>query len=34
MAGSILVIFENSGHVPFVEEKERFAEVVASFLSR
>jgi proline iminopeptidase len=32
--GSELVIFERSGHVPFVEEQERYVEVVGNFLDR
>src|SRR5262249_22789337 len=32
--GSELVIFERSGHVPFVEEQERYVEIVRSFLDR
>ena len=28
------VIFEQSAHYPFIEEKERFAEVVAEFATR
>lgn len=31
---SELVIFERSGHVPFVEEQERYVEVVRKFLDR
>jgi pimeloyl-ACP methyl ester carboxylesterase len=38
MASSIpdveLVVFEESGHMTFVEEPERYVEVVASFLER
>ena len=29
-----LVVFEHSGHFPFVEEQERYIEVVRSFLGR
>ena len=29
-----LVVFENSGHYPFVEEEERFLDVVGSFLRK
>ncbi len=32
--GSQLVIFENSGHLPFYEEKEKFVKTVESFLSK
>jgi pimeloyl-ACP methyl ester carboxylesterase len=32
--GSELVIFERSGHVPFVEEQERYIEAVRNFLDR
>ena len=30
--GSQLVIFERSGHSPFIEEPERFAQVLTGFL--
>ena len=33
VAGSRLVVFEHSGHSPNVEERERFADVVAPFLA-
>jgi pimeloyl-ACP methyl ester carboxylesterase len=29
-----LVVFEDSGHMPFVEEQEHYLEVVRSFLDR
>jgi pimeloyl-ACP methyl ester carboxylesterase len=29
-----LVVFEDSGHIPSVEERERYIEVVQSFLDR
>lgn len=32
--GSELVVFERSGHLPFVEEQERYVEVVRNFLDR
>jgi proline iminopeptidase len=31
MHGSRLVIFENSGHYPFVEERELFLKTLAQF---
>ena len=32
IGGSQLVIFERSGHSPFIEEPERFAQVLTGFL--
>jgi pimeloyl-ACP methyl ester carboxylesterase len=32
IGSSQLVIFERSGHSPFIEEPERFAEVLTGFL--
>ena len=32
--GSEMVIFEGSGHLPFVEEQERYVEIVRNFLDR
>lgn len=34
VAGSRLVRFEASGHLPFLEERERFASVIRDFVSR
>ena len=31
---STLVVFESSGHIPFIEEPERFAHAVRAFLTR
>ena len=33
IAGSRVVIFEQSGHCPFIEEKGRFNDAVTEFLS-
>ena len=33
IADNTLVVFENSGHYPFVEEKNRFLDVVGTFLN-
>jgi len=36
LAGSIpnnkIIVFENSGHYPFVEERDKFLEVIGTFL--
>lgn len=32
MPNSDLIIFENSGHYPFVEEQKKFTSVLTSFL--
>jgi pimeloyl-ACP methyl ester carboxylesterase len=32
--GSKLLIFENSGHLPYVEEKQKFIEVVEEFINK
>jgi pimeloyl-ACP methyl ester carboxylesterase len=34
MRDAELVIFENSSHLAFVEERERYIEVVSDFLTR
>lgn len=34
IGGAELVVFEHSGHAPFIEESERFAAVVGAFLAR
>jgi proline iminopeptidase len=34
MPDARMVVFERSGHSPFVEEPDRFCEVVGSFLRR
>lgn len=34
IGGAELVVFEHSGHAPFIEEPERFAAVVGEFLGR
>jgi proline iminopeptidase len=34
MPDTRMVVFERSGHSPFVEEPDRFREVVGSFLRR
>ena len=28
-----LIVFERSGHYPFIEERQRFAEILSSFLA-
>jgi pimeloyl-ACP methyl ester carboxylesterase len=34
IGGAELVVFEHSGHAPFIEERERFSAVVGGFLAR
>jgi len=34
MPGSELVVFEESGHFPFIEEQERFVSVVGDWLAK